>query len=141
MTSSPADPPTPMRFRRHTRILAAAALAAVPAVGARAQDVSASAILQIYEASWQTIEKRTPDIFMAGYGHIWTPPPGRAEQGSLSVGYDVYDRFDLGSTGNPTLYGTETGLKSVVNESHKAGVNVYTDLVWNHNGFADQGTA
>src|SRR5688572_30659427 len=137
MTSSPFAAADPMRFRRSAHILAAAALAAVPAVGARAQDVSASAILQFYEASWQTIERRTSDIFMTGYGHIWTPPPGRAEQGNLSVGYDVYDRFDLGSTGNPTLYGTETGLRTTVNEAHKAGVNVYTDLVWNHNGFAD----
>ncbi|MEA2709544.1 MAG: hypothetical protein QOF78_2145, partial [Phycisphaerales bacterium] len=129
-----------MRTRRHARILAAATLAALPVAAARAQNASAPAILQLYEASYKTMERRAPDIFMAGYGHIWTPPPGRAEQGNLSVGYDVYDRFDLGSAGNPTLYGTETGLRTTIGEMHKIGVNVYTDLVWNHNGFANQGS-
>ena len=46
------------------------------------------------------------DVFAAGYGSIWFPPPGRTDSGNTSVGYDVYDRFDLGSPGNPTLYGT-----------------------------------
>jgi hypothetical protein len=128
-----------LRSRRQAALLAAAAATALP-VFARGQDVSAQPILQIFEASYKTIERRAPDIFMAGYGGIWTPPPGRAEQGNLSVGYDVYDRFDLGSAGNPTMYGTETGLKTTVQEMHRSGVNVYTDMVWNHNGFADLGT-
>jgi hypothetical protein len=123
---------------RALRLLTAAAAAglALPTV-AGAQDVSAPAILQMFEASYKNIERRTPDIFMAGFGQIWTPPPGRAEQGNLSVGYDVYDRFDLGSTGNPTLYGTETGLKTTVKEFQKMGGNFFVDLVWNHNGFVD----
>ena len=36
---------------------------------------------------------------MAGYGFVWLPPPYRADQGEFSVGYDVYDRFDLGTAG------------------------------------------
>ena len=80
----------------------------------RAQDSSAPAILQWFEASYTTIEKRTPDLFLAGYGAAYLPPPGRADSGNQSVGYDVYDRFDLGRGGNPTLYGTERGLKATV---------------------------
>ena len=68
-----------MRLRRTVRILAAAVVAALPAGIASAQNNSAPAILQMYEASYRTMEKRAPDIFMAGYGQIWTPPPGRAE--------------------------------------------------------------
>ena len=130
-----------MRPRHTARILSAAVAAAalLPAVAAHAADVSSPAILQIYEAKHTTLERRAPDIFMAGYGHIWTPPPGRAEQGNVSVGYDPYDRFDLGSAGNETLYGTETGLKTAIKELHKFGLNVYTDMVWNHNGPANQG--
>ena len=41
------------------------------------------------------------DVFMAGYGFVWIPPPARADQGDFSVGYDVYDRFDLGQPGEP----------------------------------------
>src|SRR5688572_24665608 len=125
----------PHRVRRAS-VLAAAAVAAL--VGAaHAQDASAPATLQMYEASWQTIEKRTPDIFMAGYGAMWLPPPGKADQGGLSVGYDVYDRFHLGTPEDKTLYGTEKGLKQTVKALHRASSLVYTDMVWNHNGFSD----
>jgi alpha-amylase len=107
---------------------------------ARAQDVSAPAILQDFENSYKTIEGRTADIFMAGYGTVYTPPPGRADSGNFSVGYDQYDRFDLGKPGNPTLYGTEAGLKAMVNSLHRMGGNSFIDLVWNHSGFSDSAT-
>jgi glycosidase len=103
-------------------------------------DVTAPPILQYFEGSYATIENRTADIFNAGYGGLYLPPPGRADSGNQSVGYDVYNRFDLGSPGNPTLYGTETGLKTLVNAIHQAGNSVYIDLVWNHDGFEDQNT-
>lgn len=96
-------------------------------------------MLQWFDGSYRTLERRAPDIFAAGYGGMWIPPTGRAESGNQSVGYDVYDRFDLGSAGNPTLYGTETGLKQYVKTMKRMGGNVYLDLVLNHNGFANQG--
>ena len=129
------------RLRRQT--LAAAAVFGIYFGAGRtaaAQQVSSPVILQDFESTWQTITNRMPDIFAAGYGGVYTPPPGRAETGNLSVGYDVYDRFDLGSAGNPTLYGTAAGLKSMVNTIHAMGGSSYIDLVWNHNGFADSGT-
>jgi hypothetical protein len=98
-------------------------------------DVSAPAILQMFEATDGTVENRAADIFNAGYGTVYLPPPGRADSGNQSVGYDVYNRFDLGSPGNPTLYGTETGLKTTVNALHTAAVNVNIDLVLGHDGF------
>jgi glycosidase len=104
------------------------------------QDVSAPAILQWFEASYRTIERRTGDAFLTGYGALWTPPPGRADSGNQSVGYDVYDRFDLGRPGNPTLYGTETGLRSVVKTVHRAGLDIYADYIINHSGFSNLGT-
>src|SRR5262245_42955650 len=103
-------------------------------------DVSAPALLQLYEATYRTIERRAADLFLAGYGGLWTPPPGRADSGNLSVGYDVYDRFDLGQSGQPTLYGTETGLKALVRTIHNTGASHYLDFVINHNGYSDLGT-
>ena len=76
--------------------------------------VSAPPILQWFDGSFDTIEERLPDVFEAGVGALWLPPPGRADSGNQSVGYDPYDRFDLGSPDNETLYGTETGLKHLV---------------------------
>jgi len=106
----------------------------------RLLDASAPAILQWFESSYDTIEDRVPDLFMAGYGSVWTPPPSRSDTSDFSVGYDVYDRFDLGSPGKPTLYGTETGLTTLVDTLHTAGIDSHVDLVINHNGFSDLAT-
>jgi len=107
---------------------------------ARAVDVSPPPILQWFESSYETIIGRTPDVFMAGYGAVWTPPPGRADLGDFSVGYDVYDRFDLGRWDRPTLYGTETGIRRLADTLDTAGVDLHVDFVINHNGFSDLGT-
>ena len=102
--------------------------------------VSPPAFLQWFDSSFDTVEQRTPDIFQAGYGAVWLPPPGRADSGDQSVGYDVYDRFDLGSPDHGTLYGTETGLKIIADAFDRAGVALHIDTVLNHAGFSDQGT-
>ncbi|HWP39703.1 MAG TPA: dockerin type I domain-containing protein, partial [Tepidisphaeraceae bacterium] len=107
---------------------------------AHGADVSAPPILQIFESRWENIEKRSADIFMAGYGGLWLPPTGRADTGNDSVGYDVYDRFDLGGPGNYTLYGSEKGLKQTVAMMHRAAASVYVDLIWNHNGYSNLST-
>lgn len=93
-------------------------------------------MLQMFESSWVNMQRRSPDLFLAGYGQAWIPPASRADSGNQSVGYDVYDRFDLGTADNPTLYGTEGTLKRSVTELRRAGVSVYADVVWNHNGFS-----
>jgi hypothetical protein len=103
-------------------------------------DVSAPVILQYFEGSYATMERRLGDVFLAGYGAIYTPPPGRADLGDFSVGYDVYDRFDLGAPGKPTLYGTRLGLETLVAMTHRMGAAYYIDYVINHNGFSDLGT-
>jgi alpha amylase-like protein/dockerin type I repeat protein len=123
------------------RLLGLVGLAAIPLCPAlaQAQDVSKPATLQIFEARWDTVEKRSIDMFYAGYGAIWLPPPMRADSGDQSVGYDVYDRFDLGDENRATGYGTQTGLQTTVNQAHNAGVSVYTDLILNHSGFTELG--
>ncbi|WP_432799163.1 hypothetical protein [Poriferisphaera sp. WC338] len=119
-------------------LLCAAMSLHVIASATYAVDTSAPVTLQYFEGNYNTINARASDIFMAGYGNIWLPPPGRAESGDQSVGYDQYDRFDLGSAGHETLYGTETGLKTLANTLDKTGTNLHIDLVWNHNGFSDR---
>lgn len=103
-------------------------------------DVSPPPILQYFESKYDTISSRMPDIFKVGYGIVYTPPPARSDSGNSSVGYDPYDRFDLGSPGNPTTYGTQTGLQTLVGNTHTAGMSLYVDLVLGHNGFSDLGS-
>jgi len=101
-----------------------------------ARDTSPAPILQYFESTYGVIEKRIADVFKAGYGMMYTPPPGRADQGGFSVGFDQYDRFDLGYAGNPTLHGTEAGLRATVKTAHRAGLDFGVDLVLNHNGYS-----
>ncbi len=77
---------------------------------------------------------------MAGYDQIWVPPPGLADSGGFSVGYDVYDRFNLGRPFNQTLYGTEQGFDQLSSELDRAGVGLVIDSILNHNGFRDAST-
>src|SRR3954471_8222168 len=109
--------------------------------GASAEDVSQPAMLQVFEAKWSASEDGMAGIFEPGYGQMWLPPPQRADSGGLSVGYDVFNRFDLGQARNETLYGTESSLKGTVTEGHRAGVSMYADFVANHNGFGTQSNA
>ena len=102
--------------------------------------VSAPPILQWFDSSYETIEERLPDVFEAGYGAIWLPPPGRADSGNQSVGYDVYNRFDLGSADHPTLYGTRTELAHLAGLFDRASTSLHIDTVLNHAGFSDQAT-
>lgn len=105
-----------------------------------AQSVSPPPILQWFDTSFDTIESRMPDMHAARYGAIWVPPPGRADSGDQSVGYDVYDRFDLGNPQQSTLYGTETGLRALADSLHRAGLRLHIDAVVNHNGFSGLNT-
>ena len=126
-------------IKRAGQALALALLAVYPSI-TLAEDVSEPATLQLFEVTWETFEKRSIDMFYAGYGAVWLPPPGRADSGDQSVGYDVYDRFDLGDENRATGYGTKTGLMTAIDQAHNAGVSVYTDLILNHNGFSELGT-
>jgi len=120
------------------RIIAAVAVAAMLVVPRRGwSDV----ILQYFEGKWETIERRMPDIFVAGYdGGLWVPPPQVADSGGFSVGYDTFDRFDLGSRHRPTLYGTDQSFTRMSRELDLVGIPLYIDTVYNHNGFRDAST-
>jgi glycosidase len=105
-----------------------------------AAQAQAGVMLQYFESRWETIEKKVPDAYVTGYSAFWFPPPGKADSGGYSVGYDVYDRFNLGSAFDQTLYGTESGVRQLTRSAHRAGMNVYFDFISNHNGYRNAGT-
>jgi glycosidase len=105
---------------------------------ARTENYSPPPILQWFESNYATQEQRSADMFLAGYGAAWIPPTGQSDfNDDFSVGYDVYNRFDLGSPTNRTLYGTETGLKQLATIFHRFDGRLQVDAVLNHNGFSD----
>src|SRR6185295_4094854 len=63
-------------------------------------------ILQWYESKWQDVERRAVDMYLSGYSSVLVPPVSKANS-TGSAGYDVWDRFDLGSPASPTAFGTE----------------------------------
>lgn len=95
-------------------------------------------MLQYFNTTWAEITRKMPELAEAGYQSLWLPPPTKAS-GGMSVGYDVWDRFDLGSKDQRgtvrTRYGTEQELLEMVRVAHRFGIRVYFDNVMNHNAF------
>jgi len=104
--------------------------------------IEPTSMVQYFEAKWEVIRARMPDVFMAGYNATWVPPPqrGSSQTSSTSIGYDLFDRFDLGSDTFPTRYGTETEFRLMVDEFHRANCRVYVDWIMNHNATSDNST-
>ncbi|HPG00347.1 MAG TPA: alpha-amylase family glycosyl hydrolase [Kiritimatiellia bacterium] len=113
------------------------AVVAVVLMAAGALPASAEVILQYFNTSWNEIAERMPELAEAGYTALWLPPPFKAG-GQLSVGFDTFDRFDIGTKdqmgGVPTRYGTGDDLKNMVETAHRFGIRVYFDNVMAHNG-------
>ena len=53
------------------------------------------------------------------------------------IGYNLYDRFDLGKAGDTTLYGTEKGYRKLISQVHQANGDTYVDFVHHHVGSWD----
>ncbi|MDQ6624784.1 MAG: alpha-amylase family glycosyl hydrolase, partial [Verrucomicrobiota bacterium] len=96
------------------------------------------AMIQYFNTDWNEIALKMPELAEAGYDSIWIPPPTKGS-GGLSVGYDLWDRFDLGSKDQRgsvrTRYGTEAELLRMIEVAHRFGIRVYLDNIMNHNAF------
>ena len=119
-------------FRWMQSLALLAGAIAISSGSARAQNynVSQPVILQDFDSNYLAIENKMPDIFESGYGAVYLPPPGYSTT-TNSVGYDVYNRFDLGTAQQPTTYGTQAELESVIQGMHSFGSKAYVDLLWN----------
>src|SRR5947209_6877105 len=96
------------------------------------------AMLELFQVSWSDLIQKMPEIAEAGYTSLWLPPP--AKGGSVfSVGYDLFDPFDLGDKNQrgttATKYGTKDQLIQVVETAHRFGIRVYFDNIMNHRAF------
>lgn len=95
-------------------------------------------MLQYFNTSWAELTRKMPELAEAGYQSLWLPPPTKGS-GGLSVGYDLWDRFDLGSKDQRgsvrTRYGTEAELLEMVRVAHRFGIRIYFDNIMNHNAF------
>ena len=103
-----------------------------------AVSLRAETMLQYFNTSWAEITAKMPELAEAGYTSLWLPPPTKGS-GGLSVGYDMWDPFDLGSKNQRnsvrTRYGTEAELLRLVETAHRFGIRVYFDNIMNHRAF------
>lgn len=95
------------------------------------------AILQWFETDYKTIMRRLPEVIEAGYSSLYLPSPTKSGGGGFSVGYNPVDRFDLGDRLQKgsvrTKYGTTQELQELIQVAKRFGIDVYVDLVINHN--------
>jgi hypothetical protein len=95
-------------------------------------------MLQLFNTSWKDLAAKMPELAEAGYTSLWLPPPTKGS-GGLSVGYDLWDPFDLGSKNQrnsvSTRYGTEAELLHMMEVAHRFGIRVYFDNIMNHRAF------
>ncbi len=108
-------------------------LAVILPHNSRAQEV----ILQYFGTEWTEITERMPELAEAGWTALWLPPPFKAGS-QFSVGFDTFDRFDMGSKdqmgGVATRHGTAEELLEMMETAHRFGIRVYFDNVMAHNG-------
>ncbi len=86
---------------------------------------------------WNHLDTKVAGWANAGIESIWLPPASKAQNGPFSMGYDPTDYFDLGQhTQNGTTetrFGSKTELISLIQSAHSENLQVYADIVLNHN--------
>ncbi len=86
---------------------------------------------------WDHVSTKVSDWSNAGIKSIWLPPCTKAQNGSYSMGYDPTDYFDFGDYDQngtvETRFGSKTELTNLINAAHAENMEVYADIVLNHN--------
>ena len=99
-------------------------------------------IEQVEKGWWKRVSTEVSKLASAGFTALWLPPAGKAANiGGMSMGYDVYDYYDLGSFdqkgSRETWFGSETDLRALIKNAHDSRLKVYADMVLNHCNGAD----
>src|SRR5215472_714168 len=91
---------------------------------------------------WNFVASKIPELQRVGITALWLPPACKAANiGGPSMGYDPYDYYDLGDINQKgrlkTWFGNQSELVALISAAHAANMQVYADLVINHNNGAD----
>jgi alpha-amylase len=91
---------------------------------------------------WRDIEEKAVSLAEIGITDVWLPPVYKGSAGGFSVGYDVYDLFDLGEFDQKgsvaTKYGDRAALERAARALEANGIGVIYDVVLNHKMGADE---
>lgn len=90
---------------------------------------------------WERLAASAGKLKKAGINMLWLPPAYKGADGAKSVGYDVYDLYDLGEFEQRgsvrTKYGTRESYLKAVRALQEQGIAVLCDVVMNHKMGAD----
>lgn len=90
---------------------------------------------------WKRVAAQAQALRDAGINMVWLPPAYKGAAGAKSVGYDVYDMYDLGEFDQKgsvaTKYGTKEEYLAAVRALQENGLSVLCDVVLNHRMGAD----
>lgn len=91
---------------------------------------------------WERCRQQASRLKEDGFDMIWLPPAYKGAAGAKSVGYDVYDTYDLGEFDQKgsvaTKYGTKEEYIGAVKALQDQGIEVLADVVLNHMMGADE---
>jgi len=92
---------------------------------------------------WNHVHDNLQALRASGFTALWLPPASKASNlGGMSMGYDVYDYYDLGTHDQKgsvkTWFGSESELRKLIIAAHDNRLKVYADLILNHNNGADE---
>jgi alpha-amylase len=91
---------------------------------------------------WKKVAEEAPRLADMGITAIWLPPACKGNSGGYSVGYDIYDLYDLGEFDQKnsvrTKYGSRQQYIDALKAIHAAGIQVYVDIVLNHKAGGDE---
>lgn len=91
---------------------------------------------------WRKIQHEARKLSALGITALWLPPAFKAASGKHSVGYDIYDLYDLGEFNQKetvrTKYGTKDEYLRAIRIAQEFNIQVYADIVFNHKGGADE---
>lgn len=99
-----------------------------------------------YPGSWANyLCELAPRLREMDVDAVWIPPVAKGNNGEGSVGYDVFDHYDLGDKYQKgtlnTRVGTKDELLRMIAVMHANGIEVIQDVVLNHNiGAGDLGS-
>lgn len=92
------------------------------------------------QSHWSRLEKTLPVLAQLGVDALWIPPACKSF-GPDSVGYDIYDLYDLGEFDQKgavaTKYGTKKELVNLARVAEMFGIGVIFDVVISHKAGAD----
>ena len=84
---------------------------------------------------WDHLAAQAHALRSVGFSAVWLPPLLKGASGVASIGYDVFDDYDLGSKNQKghvaTRYGSREQLARCVAMLRANGIDVYADIVLN----------